>query len=218
MSPLIGYKSGNTLVYGPGFSHWKQVPFSGCPLLWVFPHLGFPTSGCFLHLGAATSFYSVILCKPFLSSESSEKLLLLLVWAGFSLFSTVSLFDWYPVMCMLWPCTQRHSLTFGSINLASLVACCFKLCSSTLFLKRFFFLKGIPKLKNNFLQKKRSTLFWPPASLDFDPQGSFSKLKKILITFSKGIWIFFEKSHTSYNIPTVLYFNNFIIVANIYHF
>ena len=139
-------KCGNTLVYGPGFSHWKWVPSSGCPLLWVFPHLGFPTSGCFLHLGAATSFYSVILCKPFLSSENSEQLLLLLVGAGFSLFSTVSLFDWYPVMCMLWPCTQRsisegHSLTFSSINLASLVACCCKLCSLTLLLKKFMFSK-----------------------------------------------------------------------------
>ena len=124
---------GNTLVYRPGFSHWKWVPSSGCPLLWVFPHLG-----------SATSFYSVILCKPFLSSENSEQLLLLLVGAGFSLFSTVRMFDWYPVMCMLWPCTQRsisegHSLTFSSINLASLVACCCKLCSLTLFLKRFRF-------------------------------------------------------------------------------
>ena len=135
---------GNTLVYGPGFSHWKWAPSSGCPLLWVFPHLGFPTSWGFLRLGAATSFYSAILCKPFLSIENSEQLLLLLVGAGFSFFSTVSLFDWYPVIRMLWPCTQRsisegHSLTFCSINLASLVAFCFKLFSSTLFLKRFWF-------------------------------------------------------------------------------
>ena len=70
---------GNTLVYGPGFSHCEWVPSSGCPLLWVFLHLGFPTSGCFPHLGASTSFFSVILCKPFLSSENSEQLLLLLV-------------------------------------------------------------------------------------------------------------------------------------------
>ena len=66
------------------------IPSSGCPHLWVFPHFG-----------AATSFYSVILCKPFLSSENSEQLLLLIVGAGFSLFSTFHLFDWYPVMCML---------------------------------------------------------------------------------------------------------------------
>ena len=136
--------TGNTLVYGPGFSHWKWVPSSGFPLLWVFPHLGFPTSGCFLHLGAATSFYSAILYKPFLSSENSEQLLLLLVRTGLSFFSTVSFFDWYPVICMLWPHTQRsisewHSLAFSSIILASLVACCFKLCSSTLSLKRFMF-------------------------------------------------------------------------------
>ena len=120
--------------------------------LWVSPPLGILLSGCphllvFPHLGAATSVYSVILCKPFLSSENSEQVLLLLVGAGFSLFSTVHMFDWYPVMCMLWPCKQRsisegHSLTFSSINLASLVSCCCKLCSLTLFLKifRFFLL------------------------------------------------------------------------------
>ena len=71
-----------------------------------FLPLGVPSSGYSLicvspPVGAATSFYSVILCKPFLSSENSEQLLLLLVRDGFSLFSTLSMFDWYPVMCML---------------------------------------------------------------------------------------------------------------------
>ena len=40
-----------------------------------------------------------------------------------------------------------------------------------------------------------STRFWPPAAPDFDPQGLFSKLKKLEITTPKGIWIFWRKPY-----------------------
>ena len=40
--------------------------------------------------------------------------------------------------------------------------------------------------------KIKCTLFGHPAALDFDPQGLFSKLKKLRITITKGIWIFMK--------------------------